>query len=300
MKKQLVGIMMLLSLATLSFGQGTSEPFDIKKSSQELEIMKGILDTTLKFGQSDQNEQGGWRWSVSNLETFYLAGQGAVFVIPAYRYSSGMTVVTPSRVVATPFGDVTVGGQEAGRIVSGVGSGAGSGVGSGVGSGTGSVPALPAPAAPAPPAPPAPQTPPAPPAPPTPPAQASPPDRSQELLRFYAEDLRNRNEEVRKSLEQVRTRVEKNRETLEASRKKLVESIQQIKPNLIEALANYGDSLTIVKPEEYINLVLVTEDFGSGGRRADVISARKSWITDYKAGRLSMDGFKQKVLQYVQ
>ena len=286
MKKHIAGVTMLLFLATLSFGQGTSEPFDIKKSSQELEIMKGILNTTLKFGQNDQNEQGVWHWSVSNLETFYLAGQGAVFVIPTSRYSSGLTI-------ATPFG-------VQGGVDGGVGGGVGYGGGSGIGSGTGSVLVFRAPpAAPAPPAPPAPQTPPTPP---------SPPDSSyiEELrknaddLRRNADELRKNNEELRRSLEQARARVEKNRETLEASRKKFIESLQQVKPHLIEALANYGDSLTTVKPEEYINLVLVTEEFGSQGRRADVISTRKSWITDYKAGRLSMEAFKQKVIQYIQ
>ena len=29
---------------------------------------------------------------------------------------------------------------------------------------------------------------------------------------------------------------------------------------------------------------------------ADIISARKSWITDYKAGKLSLESFKQKVI----
>jgi hypothetical protein len=38
----------------------------------------------------------------------------------------------------------------------------------------------------------------------------------------------------------------------------------------------------------------------SGSSRYDTISVQKSWITDYKAGRLTVDAFKQKVLQYAE
>jgi hypothetical protein len=78
-----------------------------------------------------------------------------------------------------------------------------------------------------------------------------------------------------------------------------------MKPALIEALAKHGDSLTIVKPEEYISLVIASErwrDFlgeeGEAGR--EVISVRKSVITDFKAGRITLDEFKKKVLVYTQ
>jgi hypothetical protein len=48
----------------------------------------------------------------------------------------------------------------------------------------------------------------------------------------------------------------------------------------------------------------MTDDGGSlfGSDRTSshcqVVSAQKSWITDYKAGKLTLDAFKQKVLQY--
>jgi hypothetical protein len=48
----------------------------------------------------------------------------------------------------------------------------------------------------------------------------------------------------------------------------------------------------------------MTDDGGGlfGGDRTsshcELVSAQKSWITDYKAGKLTLDAFKQKVLQY--
>ena len=94
---------------------------------------------------------------------------------------------------------------------------------------------------------------------------------------------------------------EKNREEEQKRREKLLQSLADIKIQLIETLANYGDSLTTVKSDERINLVLTTDGFeGRQKKRFDTISAQKSWITDYKAGRLSLEDFKQKVLQYTQ
>ncbi|HTY63879.1 MAG TPA: hypothetical protein VMG30_16650, partial [Acidobacteriota bacterium] len=85
---------------------------------------------------------------------------------------------------------------------------------------------------------------------------------------------------------------------------KFLESLKEIRVYLIEALANYGDSLTQVKPGEYVNLILYTDAFDSDTSkmktRHDIISAQKSWITDYKAGRITLDNFKQKVLQYTE
>ena len=90
MKKQIAGIIVMLFLGTFAWGQATKESFDIKKSKEELEIMKGILNTTLKF--MAQNSQ--IRLRFSNSTAFYLTGQGVVFVIPTpeFRFSSLMNM----------------------------------------------------------------------------------------------------------------------------------------------------------------------------------------------------------------
>ena len=67
---------------------------------------------------------------------------------------------------------------------------------------------------------------------------------------------------------------------------------------LVDILAKYGDSLSFVKPDEYINLVIYTPslmDISGRQQRVDVISARKSWITDYKAGRMTLEEFREKI-----
>jgi hypothetical protein len=77
-----------------------------------------------------------------------------------------------------------------------------------------------------------------------------------------------------------------------------LKTLEELRPILIETIVKYGDSLTIIPPEEYISFVLRTDGLFAAAPRFDVISARKSWITDYKAGRLTLDAFKQKIIQY--
>ena len=105
-------------------------------------------------------------------------------------------------------------------------------------------------------------------------------------------------------MEEYQIEIKKNREEAAANQAKFLESLKEIQVFLMEALANYGDSLTTVKPGEYINLILYTDNLDRGfdrmKTRHDVISAQKSWITDYKAGRISLENFKQKVLQYTE
>ena len=130
--------------------------------------------------------------------------------------------------------------------------------------------------------------PPTPPAPPAPPAVPKPPQIN--------------HEDLQKTVEKLRAEVKKSREEAEEVRKKSLETLAEIKKHLIEAVANYGDSMTTVKADEYINLVFLPDSFGPVmlGTRYEVISAQKSWITDYKTGKLSLDDFKQKVLQYTE
>ncbi len=343
MKRQLAIILITLSLAAFSWAQGTNEFFDGKKSQEELEIMKGILNTTISLITKDDNQKEIPVWRNPNIHAFYLAGQGAVFIIPISSYPSYSMELSRAldatrkslNELRNNLGFETL---EDGTIL------------------------MPAPAAP-----PAPPAPPAPriealedgslvmPAPPSPTAPPDPPESlvaSQENLKArikkqaamieeykaaadkYREEISKQRDEVRKAqmemieeymaaaeqyreevskqrdemrkaqrdlLELYRERAEKNREEEQKRREKLLQNLGDIKIHLIETLANYGDSLTTVKADEYINLILNTEDPEGGNRqRSDTISAQKSWITDYKAGRLSIEDFKQKVHQYTQ
>ncbi len=325
MKRQLVAFLLVAGLGSFSWGsaQGTrTEPFDLKKSQQELQIMKGILSTTMGFVANDLRgretgisaERGNHifrvyeGWGGSNITAYYLYGQGATFIIPisalraafsgdsVHVASSGfmdlsepdiadqmvqanmaleeatLAVEAQSDSMEALAAQVSSGPVQASGGGIGVAAGRGTGSAKGVGSGSGQTVVTPQPAPkPAPKAAKAPQSP----------------------------------EELRKKLFEAQEKVKKRREEMEARRQKLLQSLEEVKGYLIEALANHGDSLTTVKPNEYINIVFTTDEgfplFNEeGGMRASrqVVSVQKSWISDYKAGRLTLDAFKQKVLQY--
>ncbi len=313
MKKQLTVMLLIAVLGLVSWATAqipTSAPFDVKKSQQELEIMRGILSTTLGFVANDLRSRqpastgrkepftGSSFWS-TGITSFYLYGQGAVFVVPM----SGLRGHT-GRLLGDLHGDLealdaqmsefkeaqaAMAEAMAQATAAGAGTGLGGGVGAGVSGGvSGGVPGgvqggVPGGVGPAPPVP-------QPPKPPAAPKPATAPASQ---------------DEMRKRLFEAQEKVKQRREQSEQERQKLMEDVAQAKVYLIEALANHGDSLTTVKPNEYINLVITTDGgnmvfagFDEPSPRREVISVQKSVITDYKAGRLSLDAFKQKVLQY--
>jgi hypothetical protein len=297
MKKHIASFLVFACLGALSWAQGTkTELFDVRKSGQEIEIMKGILSTTLSFvAQNLQKQQAATKqagtptpfgtalgtssWRFSNINAFYLYGQGAVFVIPTSglrlaSYGEAMNIYeTYSRDLQRASREVEVRTQELAlrsAAVAASASGVAGGLAGGLAGGVNTPP-----------------TPPKPPAPPARPAQAS-------------------QEELRKNLADAQEKVKKSQEVAEANRAKFMVALGEIKTYLTEALANHGDSLTTVKSNEYITLIIMTDGYdgaelldaaGSKTNR-EIISIQKSWITDYKAGRLTLDAFKQKVLQY--
>jgi hypothetical protein len=68
--------------------------------------------------------------------------------------------------------------------------------------------------------------------------------------------------------------------------------------------------MTMLAEEEYLNLIIEPssslEQYGvflggqsdSAAARTETLTVRKSWISDYKAGRLTLSQFKQKALAY--
>jgi hypothetical protein len=79
MKKYLVAPV-ILGFSMLSWAQGSKDLFDAKKSEAELDIMKGILGTTISYVAQDEHKDA-WRRNTSSMSAYYLAGQGAVFMI---------------------------------------------------------------------------------------------------------------------------------------------------------------------------------------------------------------------------
>jgi hypothetical protein len=281
MKKYLAILLVVTCLGAFSWAQGTRDLFDVKKSQEELEIMKGILGTTLSFVTQNlmrkadpsataktavEYNVGSYRFS--NITAYYLVGQGAIFQIPSSSISSfsNFFVQDSLRTVERALADAQAQLARESYNLAAASAGVSGGVAGGVSGGQAVKPDKPAAAT-------APQNP----------------------------------EELRKKLADQMERTRKSREDTAVNREKFVKALGEIKVYLIEALANYGDSLTTVKPNEYVNIVISSSGdflegayYGGKELRRDIISVQRSAITDYKAGRLSIDAFKQKVLQYQQ
>ena len=86
MKKQIIVVLIIAALGAFCMAQEAKAPFDVKKSQSELEIMKGILSTTIQFVAKNYQKDVS-RYSFSNIYTYYLVGQGAMFIIPTSQFS---------------------------------------------------------------------------------------------------------------------------------------------------------------------------------------------------------------------
>ena len=86
-----------------------------------------------------------------------------------------------------------------------------------------------------------------------------------------------------------------------ANEQAFLQALNSVREPLVDALAKYGTVLHTVKPDEYVNLVFQASPASSLNTPArgttDVISVRKSWITDYNAGSMTLDEFRKKVFQ---
>src|SRR5437867_1521955 len=99
MEKTYAALLLVIALGSLPWGasQTRTDLFDLKKSQQELEIMRGILSTTLGFVMKELRGMDSSApepkedfvytpWRFSNVSAFYLYGQGAIFIIPASSF----------------------------------------------------------------------------------------------------------------------------------------------------------------------------------------------------------------------
>jgi len=280
MKRKAIAVTMMLALGAVS--AGLAQGPDLKKTRQELEIMKGILETTIGFVLRDirQREAGakasaqslGRLYGGSDIDAFYLQGQGAVFVISTSGLRLRFVEKMPEALALVDEARLETeaayrAGLEAYQQALRAAEQARAQLAQGA----------------------------RPPAPPEPPAPPKPPEAAPGQ------------EELRKKLYEAQEKVKQRQEELKASQKKIQEYLEEISAHLIEALANHGDSMTTLRPGEYVDLVITGGDMLGLARYAPadedtaayrIIAVQKSVIADYKAGRLTLEAFKQKVLRY--
>lgn len=311
MKKYLVAVGLLTSLGLfpLALAQDQEGLFDTKKSTQDLEVMKGILRTTLELLYKDLDGQGSNRksssffrgsWGFSTIKAYYLYGQGAVFTIPSSTITNTFLVkrgagyaLSGDEAIELAFGEVQIAETEAQLAAAeasllALGKSSGSGVGGYVGGKPGYVGSgeRPSPTPPQPPVPEEPPVPPSPPAPPSPPLVGS----------GTAPQAESAPRRARDRLHVLQERVKQRKEATEQRRIKYQKILGRLRTQLIETLANHGDSLTQVKPGEYITFIITRES--RAGSPAQILSVQKSKITQYKTGKLTYEQFKQSVLAY--
>jgi hypothetical protein len=248
-------------------------PVDREKSRQELETMKGILRTSISYAMRTQNsaaeednaEVRFYGMRGSRVDAFYLYGQGAVFVIPVGSFGRGLHSEISAFVSAAIPDPEQIGliAEEAARAAGEV-------------------------------------------------AETLSPDterqreraeRQRERTEEQRERLRRQLESQRQSLEERRAAAAKRREEMNKRREELARNVDLLAGSLRDTLASYGDSLTILRPEESITLVLTTESgFGPWGDSpasdTRVLSVRKALVTDLKAGKVTRDEFNRRMVDY--
>ena len=316
MKRNYLVIVAVIGVVLLSLNgsQGAqTQPFDLRKCQQELEIMKGILRTTLGFAsqelassfKSDKVETKAApkrlvfaRGGDFNIGAFYLVGQGAVFTIPTSSVRDLMRARKEDMAFSLAA-DIKGRGwngawmEQLGNQLNELNAQLHDSFGF---DGIAALAAVPAP-----PSPPAPAALAVSPAAPVPAPKPPQPGQSKDS----PDAASAREKQLRQKLSELQEKVKQRGEEEEARQAKFRESLSQLKVFLMEAMANHGDSLSVVKPGEYVNLVIVDEgnrwpsdDSGDRAQR-EILSVQKSVITDYKTGKLSLEAFKQKVLNYV-
>ncbi|RPI25837.1 MAG: hypothetical protein EHM61_13370, partial [Acidobacteria bacterium] len=129
-------------------------------------------------------------------------------------------------------------------------------------------------------------------------------DKVMEKAEKLKQETGERQKERAKNLEKQKAKIQELRENakkrkaeMEEKRKELLRRMDEVKVYLKDTLARYGDSLSIVKPEESVSIVLSGEPASFGwesdgdGGVCHVMTVKKSLVTDLKAGKISREDF---------
>jgi len=252
---------------------------DSQKSRQELETMEGILGTTLGYAVkrlgNNQAAEGDrafrfHRMDGDEVSGYYVFGQGAVFMIPISALGRGQG--TDFEVELGDIGEL-VGPAELAVATAAAGLEA----------------ALAEPGT----------------------ADAQKAKENAEKLQQQAQerqkDMTRIIEKQKARMQQLQEQAKKRRAEMEERRKELIGRLGQVTADLKDALARYGDSLSIVKPEESVTIILSDDrgsrwmrwgDNESSGSICHVLTVRKSLVTDLKSGKITREEFDRRVVDY--
>lgn len=281
------------ALIGFSAGQPNVDPVQGEK---ELEVMKSVISTSLSLAKKSLREEepqeirfGRYRryttdFNADVIEGYYLHGQGVVFTIP-YPCLSGRfpgnweneidirldEIMEGAEVdrdlveqeVALLMNEVELQRQELGLLHS------------------------------VPPPPPPPSAPPAPEAPESPDPAPAP-----AAAKEAAEAAKNLEKQVKK----IKVRLGEVKEQTEEQKERTAKEREAIKKELIEVVAAHGGSLTQVRENEFINLILrdscepYSWDDSSDART--VLSVKKSDLSAYRSGQITLEQLKSRFIEY--
>ncbi len=281
MKRRIVLIMLAL-LVTLCFTMiqpAAQQPVvDSQKSRQELETMEGILSTTLGYAvkrlNTNQTQASGDRvfrlhgMGPSEVSGYYVYGQGAIFMIPVSALGRGHGM------------DFAFAMPEIGELVD-------ASVNVGLEAAAASLKAISGE---------------------TDSAEAAKAKEKAEKLQPQSQDrqkeMAQKLEKQKEKMQQFQEQAKKRQADMEQRHKDLINRLGQVTADLKDALARYGDSLSIVKPEESVTIILSDDrgfrwgdSEGSGGV-CHVLTVKKSLVTDLKAGKITREEFERRVVDY--
>ena len=257
-------VTIIVVMTAFAWGQNAAGDSDARALEREMDIMNGILDTVLASHIQDLRDKSGNSIAVYNRDgnvlafsssslairsnsasvsdSFYLPGQGAVFMIPTVGMRNTPLIINSGSIFGLSLNEVraSISKLEAGIHEPGA----------------------------------------------------------------RHEDMVDAREQINKLQNDNRRLFEAERQNQTAGNDQAFrQALDGLKELLVDTLARYGDSLSVVKPDEYVNLVLHAPVLALSasreqnvGRNVGIISARKSWITDYRAGRMTLDEFRKKVI----
>ncbi len=295
--KRIVFFGMLVILAGMITPTGSlfGQPdIDSSQGEKELAIMKSVISTSIAMtrkslrAEDDESRRGRYgRYEMDfdedNVEAYYLHGQGVIFTIPypclAGRFPGEWDQEIDIRLdeimegalidreqvaqeVEILMNEVELQRQELG---------------------------LPHAVPPPPPPPEAPALPEAP--------ESPEPDSAErkEVLVEIGKNMENSVNKLKLRLKEVREKSAEQKEKAEVER-------EAIKKELINVIAVHGGSLTQVRENEYINLILRDNceffDWGGSNASRTILSVKKSDITAYRSGRIRLDQLKLKFIEY--
>jgi hypothetical protein len=295
-----IGVLVLVSGLITANGFLLGQPdIDARQSEKELEIMKSVISTainmTKKRLQEERIEDGEEEdsryqrrlldFDENVIDGYYLHGQGVVFTVPFPCKSVGLALNLERELARLDEAnmekafDIEEMEQELEMLVTEVELQRQElGLSHSV---------------PPPPPPPAPEAPAVP--------ELSEPELS-EAEADRREALENARENMGKAVAKIRVRLKEAEEQSERLKEISLAEKVAIKQELINVLATHGGSLTQVKNDEYINLVLNEncEFFGWRNRESarTVLSVRKADIIAHITGQISLDQFKSKIIEY--